>query len=101
MARQAESQQVRPVDQAMVEGRPAKQAMRNLWLDIAKECNQTTPDTIPLYLTLSGAEGHDIQRLIDEGILELTETRSVATGHQSKVVAIEHNPLAVLHLQKK
>lgn len=92
----------RPVDLAMLAERIEKKAVRALWLAAVKEVAQEYPETdVPWYLTLSGAEAHDIQLLIDEGLLALTEVRSIQEKDQHKVVAVENSNQAILDLQRK
>ena len=55
----------------------------------------------PLYLTLAGAEGRDIDQLVEAGLVEETETGGIAESSMTKVVAIESNAEAVLSLQRK
>lgn len=55
----------------------------------------------PLYLTLPGAGGRDIQLLIDEGLITLTEVNSIVEEDQGKVVAVENNNQAIAALQRK
>ena len=93
---------LRPVDLAMEEDRPEKRVIRNLWLDQVKDIAQENPSSDePLYLTLPGAEGLDIQLLIENKLISLTEVRSIAEADQGKIVAVESNNQAVLSLQKK
>ena len=92
----------RAVDQAMAEERPEKQTIRSLWINAIREIATLYPNSeVPWYLTLPGAEGHDIQRIIDEGIITLTEVNSIVEKDQDKIVAVESNNSAVLSLQKK
>jgi hypothetical protein len=86
----------------MSEVRIEKNAIRSLWLEAVKEVAKEYPGTdVPWYLTLSGAEARDIQLLIDEGLLSLTEVGSIKENDQHKVVAVERNNQAILELQKK
>ena len=92
----------RPVDIAMAEDRLEKRTIRSLWLDEVKEVARQFPESeVPWYLTLSGAEGRDIQLVIDEGLLSLTEVNSIAEKDQGKIVAVEQNNLAIATLQRK
>lgn len=92
----------RPVDLAMAEDRPEKRTIRALWIEEVKSVAAEYPeDDIPWYLTLSGAQGRDIQLLIDEGLISLTEVNSIAAQDQGKVVAVENNSQAILILQKR
>lgn len=90
----------RAVDRAMNEGRPEKAIVRSLWLEKVRSYRITYPaDTVPLYLTLSGAEGRDIELLAAEGIIRRTEVGAIVEDDQQLVVAIESNTAAVLRLQ--
>lgn len=55
----------------------------------------------PLYLTLCGAEGLDIQAAIDAGIIQLNEVKGIAASDLGKCVAVERVPDAVLKLQAR
>lgn len=94
--------QSRPVDSAMADNRPEKRIIRNLWLEEVLAVAKRNPSSEePFYLTLPGAEGRDIQLLIENGLVSLTEVGSIAEEDQGKVVAVESNNQAVLKLQKK
>ena len=56
---------------------------------------------MPWYLTLSGAEGRDIQLIIDAGLIALTEVNSIAEEDQWKIAAVETKNSAILTLQEK
>lgn len=91
----------RQIDKAMAAERPAKTAIRELWLERARTFYDQYPDDdVPLYLTLSGAEARDIKLLAEHEIIQLTEIGAVAPESQHRVVAIEQNPQAVLILTK-
>ena len=93
---------INPVNDAMAENRPAKQTIRSLWLEEVIAIARQYPNSIePWYLTLPGAEGRDIQLIIDAGLISLTEVNSIAEKDQWKIVAVEQNNRAVLSLQKK
>lgn len=97
-----DSEAGRQIDKAMSDERPAKNAIRELWLEQAKVFNEQYPeDDVPLYLTLSGAEARDIKLLAQHDIIKLTENNAVALESQHRVVAIEQNSQAVLILQKQ
>jgi hypothetical protein len=86
----------------MEEERGEKRLMRELWVQEAQEyINNHPTDEGTIYLTLSGAQGRDIRLFVDHGVLRLTESGSVATEEQGKVVAVESNPQAVLELQRR
>src|SRR4051812_16488834 len=92
----------RDVDRAMSADRPPKITMRNLWADQFEAFLEKHGDEgFPIFATLSGAEAKDIRRLIERNLIRLTETGGIAESDMGKVVAIEHNSPAVLHLQKQ
>lgn len=84
----------------MGENRPEKERMRQLWVDAvgAARGDETGP---PLYLTLPGAKGLDIQRLIDAGLVQLAENGALASDDIWKVVAVERNNAAYLELKRQ
>jgi len=92
----------RAVDDAMAAERPEKQTVRELWIDEVELQDQSPPDTrVPLYLTLPGARGGDIEALIDRGVLRRTGTPAIEEPEALKVVAIEHSPTAIIALQTR
>jgi len=91
----------RPVDQAMNAGRPQKNTMRELWANEVEAFQEVADEQTPLFLTLSGAEGRDIDVLVGRGIIRRTETGAIDPRDQSKVVAIESSPDAELALLSK
>lgn len=92
----------RPVDRAMANERLEKQTVRSLWVDKVKAAARAHPDSNqPWFLTLSGAEGRDIQLLIEEGLVELTEVNSIADKDKHKIVAVENSTIAAAALQRK
>jgi hypothetical protein len=84
--------------------RPEKQSIRDKWIDCVRRLNPSqlnNPD-VPFYLTLCGASGLDVAKLIQEGYISLTSNgTAIAQQDAHKIVAIERDPLAVLDLQKK
>jgi hypothetical protein len=54
-----------------------------------------------LYLTLAGAEGHDISLLVEEGLIRLTETGAIHESSLGAVVAIESRSEARSRLLQK
>jgi hypothetical protein len=92
----------RPVDLAMAENRPEKGVVRQLWVKkVMTAAEGISPGDEPLYLTLPGAEGRDIQLLIEAGLLSTTEVHTIAEEDQWKVVAVESDNEAVAALQRK
>lgn len=92
----------RPIDRAMGQGRADKHTVRMFWLEEARDYTNRYPeDEEPLYLTLSGAEGLDVQLLTEHGLINLTETGAIATEDEGKIIAVESSAQAVLHLQKR
>ena len=93
----------RAVDIAMAQDRAAKESIRNIWVSLiqAKQA-EWADESIPLYLTLPGEEGRDIQTLIDKGVLRLMENgRAIDERDAGKVVAIEKNGKAHAHLRER
>lgn len=92
----------KPVHVAMAEKRPEKEVMRGFWLEEAKAYSQQYPeDTHPLFLTLPGPAAHDVRLLIDQGLLELTESGAVAEDQQFRVVCIERDGMAIAELSRQ
>lgn len=90
----------RPVDVAMRADRPAKDAVRSKWIEVLKGL-QDQPGPYPSYLTLPGAEGKDIQLLVENGLISLTENGGIATESVNYCVAVENSKIAVFNLQKR
>jgi hypothetical protein len=84
----------------MAAERPEKRTMRELWVAKTKTVEQEFPGSVPLYLTLSGADGRDIESHIAEGIIKRNEVGGIHEDYLAKIVAIESSPEAVLALQK-
>jgi hypothetical protein len=73
-----------------------------MWAAKAAAYKQRFPqDDVPLYLTLSGPEGRDIDRFAQEGLVERTEVGGIAATSQHLVVAVVSSPIAVAELQGK
>jgi hypothetical protein len=93
-----------PVTLAMADERPEKDAMRALWAKRVGEAaseNPIDPDAPPpLYLSLCGAKGLDIIKLVEHGIVARTETGAIAEADLGKIVAIESDPDAALELRE-
>ena len=89
----------RRVDDAMAADRPEKSTMRGLWVEEVQRLAGGDTD-VPLYLTMPGARGGDIQALIDAGIIDLTETNAVADPEKTRLVAVENSPQAIVELQR-
>ena len=76
--------------------------MRGFWLEEAKAYSERYPDdTYPLFLTLPGPAAHDVRLLINQGLLELTESGAVAEDQQFRVVCIERDGMAVAELNRR
>jgi len=91
----------RPVDSAMDAERPEKKTIRNLWLAAIKKTNEEIRGEEPLYITLSGAGGRDIEGLTRRGIIRRNKVGGIVEDDLEKVVAVESSPDAVLSLQRK
>lgn len=95
---------MRSVDRAMDHNRAEKIAIRRLWLREVQASTESYPEgEVPVYLTLPGAEGRDIQLLVEHGLLRLTEAeiRGIVEEDKGKVVAVEANSRAITELQKR
>jgi hypothetical protein len=81
----------RRVDRAMAGDRPEKVAVRRLWVAQIRKYHLPIAGADPdlLLLTLAGAEGREVQFLIDEQVLGVTEVGSLDNDSQGRVVAIE------------
>ncbi len=85
----------------MAADRPAKNAIRKLWIDRVEAAVPSLSDTGPLYFTLPGASGVEIGMLIERGILDLNPTGSITDGDGRKVVALESSSKAEIELKAK
>ena len=86
----------------MAQDRREKHIVRNYWVEEAREYNSRYPDDAhPLFLTLPGPGAHDVKLLIEEGLLELTETGAISDAHQFRVVCVERDGRAVADLNRQ
>jgi len=86
----------------MAAARPEKATVRGLWVEEVRAARDATPpEVVPLYVTLPGAEGGDIQALIDAGIIGLEENGAIAAEDGLRIVAVENSPGAVIQLQSR
>jgi hypothetical protein len=90
----------RPIEHALEAERPAKATVRALWLREVRRYEATNHER-PLYLTLPGALGKDIEMLVDAAVLTRTETGAISEPDRHKVVAIESNSDAIYSLQQR
>lgn len=90
----------RPIDAAMAADRPPKRTVRELWMTVIEE-EQGHAGATPLYLTLCGAAGHEIDLLIERGILQTTSTGAIDEAYAGRVVAVESSKNAMADLKKK
>lgn len=91
----------RPVDVAMSAERPEKAVIRQFWLDVIRAADTISKERrVPLYFTLCGAEARDIQMLIEDGLIQLTETGAISSESLYRVVAIERNREALLQIKR-
>jgi len=92
----------RSVDAAMADERPEKHTIRGLWLELLQQIDRPDLEVPPpLYLTLSGTLGMDIELLSANGLVKKTETGAVHPDHYHKFIAVESSPMAVLALVRK
>lgn len=89
------------VTAAMLEPRAAKDSMRKLWVELVLEEIHGADDEFPLYLTLSGAEGLDVEALVAAGAIQITETGAIAEASSRLVVAVESSSKAELAVRNK
>jgi hypothetical protein len=68
---------------------------------VKKSSGQSWTRRFPLYLTLSGAGGRDIELMIQRRIIRQSEVGGIALEDMDKVVAVESHPDSVLALQKQ
>lgn len=82
----------RPIDSAMADDRPAKDVVRQWWV---QQVQQRKLEAIALnvraYLTLPGGDGRDIQALIDAGVIAVTEAGVITDVDTKLLVAYEAN----------
>jgi len=91
----------RPVDRAMNAQRPEKRVMRDLWLPcIQRLIDAGVDNSVPLYLTLCGAEALDIRHLIDNRLIKLTNTGAIHPDDLNRVVAVEFDQEAILSIKR-
>jgi hypothetical protein len=90
---------------AMAEERPEKDTMRGLWAECvgkmaAQDVAGGDDSSPPLYLSLCGAKGLDILKLVERGIVGRTETGAIAEADLGKIVAVESDPDAAVELRE-
>lgn len=91
----------RPVDAAMGEERTEKRTMRDLWADCVGDALQHSGEE-PVYLTLCGARGLDIETLVGRGHLHRYPTNpAIRQEDLDKVIAVESRPDAVYELKRR
>ncbi len=97
------SDPARPVDLAMAEDRAPKRVIRGLWIErVVELAPEHDPEAGPLYLTLCGALGREIEMLIERGVIRRAENgEAIEEADVSKVIAVESSPEAVLALQRR
>jgi hypothetical protein len=84
----------------MGEERPDKETMRRLWVELVADVDSDAKGP-PLYLTLPGAQGLDVQRLVDAGLVRLAENGAIHAEDAWKIVAVESNNDAFLALKRR
>lgn len=76
--------------------------MRAFWVDIVSEMSSRwNPGDEPLYVTLPGADGHDLQLLERQGLIGRAEGGAIAPEDVRKVVAIESHLPSVARLKER
>lgn len=84
----------------MEEDRPAKRTVRKLWLEVV-DSQRSHSGKEPLYLTMPGAVGREIELLVESGILRQRETGAIVEADAQRVVAVESSPNAMAELKKR
>jgi hypothetical protein len=86
----------------MERNRLDKMSVRNLWAD-EYEAQLGSHDDVrrPVYLTLPGASGRDLDILVSRNLVQLTENGAIAPEDASRIVAVESAPAAVIALLEK
>jgi len=83
----------------MASARPAKETIRRLWIDsFQKAMDDGAGNEPPVYLTLPGAGGREIEMLVEAELIALTEVGAIAQEDVHKVVALESDNDAALEL---
>lgn len=94
--------QQRGIDSAMAADRPAKQVVRGWWVEQVRQRKPgAVSNGVPAYLTLPGAEGLDLQALLDAGVIARTEAGQIDTSDAGLLVAFESDLQAVAAVKKK
>jgi hypothetical protein len=88
------------VNTAMAEARPEKQTMRQIWVERILDASEPS-DGEPLFLTLAGAEGLDVQALVEAEVIGTTETGAILAADKDKVIAVEAREEAFLSLSER
>jgi hypothetical protein len=92
----------RLIDRAMSSDRPAKDSIRTWWVEEAKSRLPVARRLkVPVYFTLPGAAGRDIQALINEGLIRVNESGGILDEDAGLIVALENNMLAYGELKKR
>jgi hypothetical protein len=88
------------VNTAMAEERPEKQTMRQIWVERILDAPEPGEGE-PLFLTLAGAEGLDVQALVEAEVIGTTETGAILAADKDKVIAVEAREEAFLSLSER
>lgn len=92
----------RPIDEAMLDDRPAKDVIRRWWVEeVAQRKTMAMELEVPAYLTLPGIEGRDIQMLIEHGVIGVTEAGGIAEADHRLLVAYESRLPTVARIKQK
>lgn len=92
----------RPIDKAMFCNQPEKNFMRRLWVDeIQKIEEDGYNENFPLYLTMPGITGGELELLLERGILNRTETGAICEEDFHKIVALESSSNVQVELRRK
>jgi len=77
----------------MADARPAKQAIRDEWMEVLDEYAPVAPQGETLYATLCGGAGTDVRLLIERGHVAVEENGAIAVTKFPRVIAVEKDPI--------
>jgi hypothetical protein len=89
----------RGIDDAMAADRPAKAKVRTTWINLVESVAERGSE--PVYLTMCGKAGPEIDSLIERGVISVTESGAIDADDAYLVVAVENSPGAIASLQAR
>lgn len=86
----------------MAAERPAKSRVRQMWVErVEAAASDLDLAKGPLYLTLPGALGLEIEMLIERGVIARNKVGAIEAADLNKIIAIESNEAAELELRHR